>query len=230
MACRRDRDCHTGKCGDKGRCVVCLTRADCAAGEYCSPSGSCDPLRQLHEKCENNDHCLSRACGKLGYCVECRTNQQCRSGERCSWGVCRPRYKFGESCSQNSDCDTDLCRDKTCVECDRDRDCGGNRYCTNAGRCQEKRAAGGKCTRDSQCTTGQCDTRTGDCVQCKVDRHCRGPPNNANFCIENTCMQGIPNGVCCATNSDCQSGRCSRRIRQRNTNECLAMGRRGVCR
>jgi hypothetical protein len=108
-SCSRDRECQSplARCDvEAGRCVECLSGADC------DPSQQCDPAtRRCTVPCGDDRDCRA-AGGELdycdthrGFCVECFSNDDCAGSRR-----------------------TLLCEQTTgrCVECLSTADCGGS--------------------------------------------------------------------------------------------------------
>lgn len=125
---------------------------------------------------------------------------------------------LGEYCSKNNQCGSGKCNRGECV-CARNSDCGdgfrckkriGKNYCIATGA-----DLGDFCKRNSDCGIGVCQKKS--CV-CKRDTDCRTSFNDNNWRCQNRVgknyCQGInlPRGGACKKNSDCNSGKCKRKV------------------
>lgn len=166
VGCIENRDC-SGKEGlgtlcrlDDGKCVECLTDAECTANpgaSSCSPLGTCGA-------CITDLDCAvipgRPACLAGSGCVECTSNAQCSGNPR------GPLCKTGAAAEP-----TDTAPVNTCVECVSDTDCTD----PNASACQNDECV--PCQANADCThvdstpgvaggtpLNVCDA--GSCVQC----------------------------------------------------------------
>ncbi len=211
--------CAAGTCDGKGRCVECVSDADC-------PGSACDVVANqcVRARCadgvRNGDETgvdCGGACAAASPCasgVACRTKVDCASGV-CSGGTCSaPRcgdgvQQAGEACDDGNGVNGDGCDDAVGAAC-RPSGCGnGTRAGTEA--CDDGNAVDGDGC-DSNCSvtacgngvvTGQetCDdgnTRAGD--GCSAS--CRVEPGFAcslapSVCVS-TCGDGaVSNGETC---------------------------------
>lgn len=127
---------------------------------------------------------------------------------------CKPKQKkgIGQDCSDNTDCDSNMCSDATGVcskQCTYDKDCGGDLVCRamseTQNECDKKQgqAVGGSCMQGGDCQNGIClhyvgkETQPGICSKyCNVSDDC---PANYKICdkISDTgllkvCIPGDP--------------------------------------
>lgn len=185
--CKTKADCPSGYKGCvKGKCVKCLSDADCAKPfPYCSKSNLC-------VECTKDEHCKlgPKKCTDRvieGMCEECETDADCPTGLGCEDFMRRCL-----TCKTDADCQGvnpianfnlygKLCRDvkslgiRACVRCTKDADCAKARFkgckifAANVGSCT-------KCTSNEECCQGKancgliCDT-DGDCV-CATSQQC----------------------------------------------------------
>ena len=102
VECPSDHVCSEGACVEQ----VCTTSAECGTGTYCE-TGS-------------------------GQCVECLRNNQCVLGaEFCdisSW-TCESLLVYGESCAEDTQCDSRICENDICIDCTQDTDCESGFIC-----------------------------------------------------------------------------------------------------
>jgi Cys-rich repeat protein len=107
--CTSDDDCTKSApfCNvTDGRCVQCMTAADCPNGEVCrAETHFCEPRCQSPEDCVGIDRPV---CSATGVCVECTSDNDCGAGAtpHCNLlnGVC-------VQCIQNADCGSTFCFD-----------------------------------------------------------------------------------------------------------------------
>jgi hypothetical protein len=89
LECTDPSDCDEDEafCDASGRCVECLTDAQCEdMDERCSPA-----LGECAEPCSEGDACDSDdpICDvNIGFCVECLTDEHCDDDERCRGWEC----------------------------------------------------------------------------------------------------------------------------------------------
>ena len=237
VGCLENRDCSTKEglgtlCRvDDGKCVECLTDAECTSNPNatsCSALGTCGV-------CTTDVDCAAlpdrRACLAGAGCVECTSNAQCGGNPRGS--LCKTS-STGEA--------TDTAPLNTCVECTSDTDCTD----PNASACQNNQCV--PCQANEDCshvdsTPGAaggtplnvCDA--GSCVQCTgLQREACG----ANVCDSATrqCSQFATNtaDLCEPCVSDAQCGADARCVQQTIDDRTfgfycfpLAVGNPGSC-
>ncbi len=145
-------------CDGKGTCVVANPApagTPCGGAGPCSPPGTC-----------KDGYCLSQTPTLDGKpCTE-----GCAAGH-CAGGVCTPKQSSGQLCDDGNACTEDVC-------CSANS-CGSPVCCgVAAGTCTHIIDAGKICF-DDGCTTGMCDTTTG---QCAVKSFVTGKPCGTNSC------------------------------------------------
>lgn len=111
--CTIDRDCVKSApfCNvADGRCVQCMTTADCPDGEVCrAETHFCEPRCQANEDCVGIDRPV---CSATGVCVECTSDMDCSGATP----RCNPLNGVCVRCIQNTDCSPAFCFDD-CYSC-----------------------------------------------------------------------------------------------------------------
>ena len=106
--CTSDDDCTKSApfCNvADGRCVQCMTTADCPSGEVCrAETHFCEPRCQSQADCVGIDRPV---CSATGVCVECTADPDC-SG---TTPHCNPLNGVCVQCTQNTDCGPTFCFD-----------------------------------------------------------------------------------------------------------------------
>ena len=99
-----------------------------------------------------------------GICVQCVDNGGCFADTPiCVNNFCsEPIDNEGEACTSDIDCGFGVCTDGTCQAvipdlCVDDSECPSYQSCT-AGFCLDKGGSGTPCEKDSDCSSGKCDT------------------------------------------------------------------------
>jgi hypothetical protein len=209
-------------CDGGGKCVECLTNADCpAANPLCSAGNICIPVT-----CD--DGMLNGAetdidCGG-GTCDPCNTDNNCAADGDC----------FHGDCGGNGKCAAPTCTDGiknggeylTGVGGETDEDCGGP--------CADKCGPGKGCNVNGDCDGNECTGMNGTCVPNCAD----GVLNNAETAIDcgggtcGGCMVGQACGMSdsnCVMTAYCDAGTCAAKKAPGVTcaamNECLM----GIC-
>jgi len=178
-----------------GKCVGCISNADCKALSstytYCAEDGKC-----IRPPCTTDSDCSSipdrKACHPTNfYCVGCTNDSYC-SGS------------------------TPLCNldTMTCVECKVDSDCPTNWNCTSSFTCKPP------CSSDDDCTNmtaARCDPTIagGTCVPCNSTSQCTK--------FKYGTITGVCNsGTCqiCTTHADCYMRNASRCVESRSCAAC----------
>ncbi|MBT9557377.1 MAG: hypothetical protein IV100_15160, partial [Myxococcales bacterium] len=103
----------------------------------------------------------------------CFADSECEDDKACIWGTCQAKLNNGGACSSNGACASGHCFSGFCVECwPGQSECGGGKFCDNAGYCQNKLDFGAACVgltagqafmRNDWCESGKCDTTCVDC-------------------------------------------------------------------
>jgi hypothetical protein len=191
---------------DAGRCVRCLTNANCSGGNpgyICLPDGNCG--------CNDDSQCSGEAairCIPTLMLCGCNTDADCTNPR---FHVCGWNHSCG--CSSNQDCagdggvgTTPVCDPSTgsCVACLTDADCTdpNNRACASSlKRCFPCRTSA-DCAQNA--AGAVCEDFGGDGVgecHCDTDSDCAGRPA-ALHCLSNG---GTYNECGCLTGADCAS-------------------------
>lgn len=191
-------ECELGKPGCQGE-LLCAPAPKPGAVPS-STLGQC--LAGPQGKCKEDAHCTTQRC-QAGLCAfpepgatcpsppaTCPPNQACvelDSGKK----ACL--LKAGEPCQSHIHCASEWCREgkNTCGR--TDQGCDSNEECREPFVCHEKRCAlavGQRCTVDSDCITGFCDTAIGTPV-CKAAPSCTPPCGPLSICIRGQCRGRI---------------------------------------
>lgn len=196
-----------GGSGHSGRGESCRWRNDCSSGLACvnsvctlndfdvsTTAKSCDLIEcsadedccELSPFCENlADSCEAGdafSCSR--YETECVCNEACRDN-RCVF-----------QCTSDTDCFGGACVGGTCVNCQNDSDCSGDRVC-DAGSCVNGCVSTSDCPYLHSCDQGRC-VETG----CTTDRECIALSNNPRaLCVDSECTSP------CENDAECNSGR-----------------------
>jgi len=123
-------------------CVECVTVADCADGELCTPDQLCKT-------------------------VECAADEDCEGDAHCTGQLCVPF----DACASSKDCTDQVC-DKTigeCVDCLADEDCGDDEKCSGKECIVSLSCVSDK---DCTAAGLLCDKELGECVQCMSNTDC----------------------------------------------------------
>jgi hypothetical protein len=167
--CESNADCPSEQlCGEEGRCVGCLTTAQC--GDRVCVDNACVACTTTAQ-CGGGEVCNV----PLGVCQDCITSFDCATDEACVSGTC-----YAE-CTSDAQCAGGYCIDNACVMCRDNADCPQSDWC-DAGLCRAQ------CTTDAACTLGRdCDLATGTCViscssQCPASFECDGEGVCRQFC------------------------------------------------
>lgn len=172
--------------GMEGRCVECISDADCKKREVCSEFGRCEPSCVGTDMCEEDELCRDGLCRP-----ECELHMDCPPGMLCE----DHRYCYRHRVSGEGRCPDGwepvegslACRvtrcpydwmfgtcgfEGRCVMCNRDSDCPYLFVCVpEEGMCHR----GDGCVNDSNCFTPGTVCREGRCVHpCGGDADCGG--------------------------------------------------------
>lgn len=171
LVCAADNQCSSNKCRSFAgtsvkQCVDCESSSDCSAGEFCDPVlRRCEDKRNGPAPCAANEQCKSNRCN-AGFCG-CVGDGQCAGAFWCRDGRdCFPDRPLASPCDRNAQCLGHRCdtseQDPVCVGCTNDSHCPGG-FCGELGDlqgCLPDLLPLAPCTRDTQCTSGECRTRT----------------------------------------------------------------------
>ncbi|MBI3185167.1 MAG: thrombospondin type 3 repeat-containing protein [Myxococcales bacterium] len=213
--CVTNADCAGGKLCQYGRCVGCISNAQCG-DRVCDPqAGECAP-------CTSSAQCTTPLqCDlAIGRCVRCLSGADCQSGQACVLGTC-----FAQ-CTGDPQCPGQYCKAGVCVECRDNADCQAGQWC-DRGRCALE------CRTDAQCGGARkCELSTGTCVVpceascpagqlCDATKSCRPVCDPFTPCAAGLKCAPLDAGVSlcvpeCATTADCafkpftvcQAGQC----------------------
>jgi hypothetical protein len=191
--------------------AACSANGECSAGLYCDKGsthacpGTCKPFAQQGESCAGSASCADEL--------------------SCADGVCVPRTKAGDSC-------TDFC--SSSVSCLADQVCPENVWCDKAtSKCTFARLEGEPCGATGSGTTAStadcavnlwCDkigNGAGTCHKpsalggpcnrdefsaCAEDLHCVGYTPAGTAAALGTCQPPGPAGTDCQSRRDCETG------------------------
>jgi hypothetical protein len=190
-------------CTSDGRCVQCLTNAQCGPCSTCNTAtNTCTPLARGtggvcagQQLCDGAGACFTAQCSGAGAqgCGDCRTcqdfqcravanNTGCQGNGLCVGGTCQPGagsacQQGGTPCANNLPCTNGRCQES-----------GGNgEACRTGGECQSGVCNGGFCCAGAcaaPCST--CAQGTGACVNAPARTAC-GPSGSHLLCIGGTC-------------------------------------------
>lgn len=125
--CASNRDCAGGLLCDTaaGRCVQCLTGAQCPAmGDVCMGHRCVAGTR-----CTSSRTCMGLVCETTrGVCVECLMDVDCTGGTVCRGNACVTPPRMCRSSRECTDQVCDTAR-SVCVDCLTDVDCPTGQYC-----------------------------------------------------------------------------------------------------
>jgi formylglycine-generating enzyme required for sulfatase activity len=201
-------------CDGKGKCIGCVTAADCGTGMACTAASQCISAHCTNGMKDANETDVD--CGGPD-CMACADNKMCATGTDCVDKVC-----VGSVCQMPS------CSDNVKNGMETDVDCGGpvcpmcvdNQACLKSSDCKSLDCVNGKCA-PATCKDGiqnqdETDVDCGgtfcnpcaDGKNCKVakdcaDKVCSGMPPT---CATPTCTDLVQNGK--ETDVDCGGGTC----------------------
>jgi len=157
----------------------------CPAGQRCVKARCVPDCGTGEFRCDVNHQCVEGACVELA-CVD----KTCPAGKVCMGGKCIGACD-GVTCPNGQNCADGVCVDP----CDG-IDCGKGFVC-EAGACVVACTCGG-------CTTGECNAKTGHCVDdgcsavtCGAGQHC-----SAGACVDDC------DDAKCPGDADCHEGKC----------------------
>ena len=244
--CTDGTQCSLGFCVDR----ICCTTLSCPANQRCNTPGSegaCTATTDPGAPCADDAQCTS------GFCTDgvCCLSKICPSGQVCNaagyGGQCitaptqtptptvtptstttpTPQPN-GASCSTGAQCESGNCLNSTCcssASCPNDQRCD---IINSPGACTAQKTLGDSCSKDTDCTTQNCDPNT---VQCGLVRTAtptltptRTPtvtptltpkqgqgqtcdPNNPDACDSGLSCDPV-SSVCCDTDNCLDPNRC----------------------
>lgn len=102
--------CENGFCADKNTSATCKSDNDCLNDQWCQ-SGEC---QSMHTGASNG----------------CQSDSECSPTQICDWkNECCDKVNKNQDCSDGLECPTSTCYVVGKIECETDKDCGGNRIC-----------------------------------------------------------------------------------------------------
>lgn len=110
-------------------------------------------------------------------------------------------FSYGHVCTRNSDCRSNICSNRKCVDCLSDRNCREGYYCNNSKKCVESKDVYSSCSRGRECNSGFCFDSL-----CYYDRYCKNEDycqNNYENCINNKCTPAS-DGYVVVNTEDCK--------------------------
>jgi len=190
-----------------GRCVDCLTDADCAVettNKYCDTAPNSSGLPAYNcEECTQTSHCQAGYTCSGGDCVKPCGTAMCETGEVCDLANNRCIDCLGDAdcADETTDKHCDL-RPNTaglptgsCEECIESAHCPAGEICVNE-NCEPSCTTDANCSTDGGGNSPYCHPTTRICTECTTDTHCAA--NTANpYCT--------PGGDCesCITDAHC---------------------------
>ena len=206
--------CVAGTIGVKQTVKECVV-IECSANLDCCPpldSGMLDQCNQWQQDCTQfNDQ---TSCDQYNqYCTDARCN-----GWTCDTASSQCQYT--QTCTDNSQCPTNVCNNGLCAECVDNTQCGTGNICSNGkcevscnldsdcpsfNRCQNNVCVEGKCNTDRECKAATRNAlatcKSGECVEpCQSDLECADPENwNFHACVKGQCVY-----VGCDSDKECQ--------------------------
>lgn len=235
--CTADQNCLSGKCTN-GKCEYSEVYDPCEIAKDCYASNCIDRTCTKDagvQDCDRPSDCRTGKCEKINpnsprpqcipaeYGESCDTHTMCKDKNcfklkcSCNWAdlACK--------CTDNADCITDNCafsaglKYNTCApgrpgsKCSgRNTDCEGSVCINNI--CNILSGIDGKCYRDADCLSNDCDVAKTKCRPGKTGANCI----KDNDCLSQNCPAKIYQcgkggaGVLCLENSDCMSDDCDR--------------------
>lgn len=138
--CRSDVDCAPGeRCGLTGSCetIRCQQNEDCAEAGFVCIGERCMPGCQLPESpCPEGSFCQGSSQSAPGECVSsCAEDRDCNFGFFCDVSLSRPTCIKEDACNVDLDCRADeRCQQSACqpAPCSMDEDCLSGQVCDRA--------------------------------------------------------------------------------------------------
>jgi hypothetical protein len=221
--CLSGIDCPLGICMEDGKCLECISSAECnnptpicrdGICEGCETTqecenlgyvGACNPIQGFCLECISDDDCFGRSCTGDGICVDCEEDSDCDSG------ACDTENNVCVACKIDSHCSgqKDKCKTESfsCVECLLDSDCSSGQKCCN----NNCKLTCGVCG-DSTCSPGECALECdSDELDCTID-DCSG---------DGVCEPWV--GETCEEEADCDCGsyECNPQSQSADSSGCI---------
>jgi hypothetical protein len=182
-----DVDCGGAACEGCGVGEDCRTGTDCTTG-VCEQDG----LVCAKATCDDGVKNASETdvdCGGPS-CESCDEGAACSKGRDCATGVCD---------EESWKCAAPACSDKVQNGVETDIDCGG----PTCDPCEEE----ARCSADSDCVSGVCETASSSCAPPACDDGVRNGDETDVDCGGTRCSSCAP-GLLCLEGSDCATGVC----------------------
>ncbi len=182
-------------CGGATTCARCADTRKCLADTDCLTNHKCSN-NKCYDPCTDN------------------TKDGVETDKDCGGNICSKRCTAGQGCLADSDCDaasghcgTDnkchtQCTDGKKDNDETDQDCGG-------ATCPNKCANTKGCAKDTDCTSGFCNTTTNKCAAPTCPDGFQNEGETDLDCGGTNCMTKCADGKKCGANSDCSSGVCT---------------------
>ena len=180
--------CFPFICGVNACESSCTVDGDCAAGQFCSPSGSCG-LKPNGAVCQQGSDCQSAICAQGVCCATACTGTCMSCALSGGLGTCSPVPSGGSD-------PAGLCSNQGAASC------GTTGFCNGAGGCQLY-TAGTQCAAPSCPAGSTLDTLARSCDgagTCKPSTTQSCFPFACNATTQTACV------AVCASNADCASG------------------------
>jgi len=221
-SCTATRECTSAFCADGvccneacGGCKACTaalkgTGADGVCGNAAAdsdPHNSCAADSEYPKSCKADG-----MCNGAGGCRE-----YAKASTACDVTTCAGGSIVGKICNGAGLCETSsgascapyACAGVACAtSCTSDTECAGTAFCSGAGTCVTKKAAGAACSATKECTTGFCTD--GVCCDTACEAQCQAcdVSGNVGKC---SAVSGKPHGttraVCAGEGTPC-AGTC----------------------
>jgi FG-GAP-like repeat len=220
--CTDGAQCTTGSCVDR----VCCSAVTCPGGQRCDVPGSegvCTSTSDPGTPCTDAGQCTSAHCVDGVCCLSdsCTPPQVCNAPG--SLGVCAPPptrtatptatptpQPTGAPCSTGTQCASGFCVNSTCCST---ASCPNGQRCDISdapGMCESQKTPPGSCSKDTDCTTGNCEPNTGQCglVKTATPTPTQTPRDPGASCGNAT---QCPDGYFCSTDEKvcCTSASCA---------------------
>jgi len=237
-ACDLDEQCFSAWCNRQISPTVCQTkRSSC---EVCMLGMDCESGQCL---LRNNEFRCALANSKMAEGCNCEVDSHCVSGKcNTEDNLCVVLKTLGEDCVEDHDCDSSVCDSGVCTISDIGEACVFSSDCST-GRCDyvclEKVGSCAYCNENSDCYSGACkyvngytvcarsDGMMDDGCHCTVgidcaSQHCEtSDQTNAAYMKCTTATSTLASsdfgssatGSECSLHSDCESGYCSRMVK-----------------
>ncbi|MCX4240834.1 RICIN domain-containing protein [Paraliomyxa miuraensis] len=125
-------------------------------------------------------------------------------------GACEPRAGHGESCTSDSDCESNVCDEvvSTCANCTAlpQQGCDFDTQYCEFDACHDKKAVWDDCVFSEQCQSGICDAF--NCVECVSFPTKQGCDFDTQYCDFWECLEKKAHNETCEFDDQCESDMC----------------------